>query len=181
MSPSLSAVAYLGATILFILCLGGLSNQETSRRGNAYGIVGMVIAVLATILGPHVTAGGLPYILGAMVVGATWYSPPLFAFAWQRALGKTREELGDAKGPIAHSMLMNLISAFTLGAVLRWQNVTTIADAMITSQALAVGLIVTNQLMHDRFNRATAQLSLINGAHTVVVYLAMGLVFGLLR
>ena len=71
MSPSLSAVAYLGATILFILCLGGLSNQETSRRGNAYGIVGMVIAVLATILGPHVTGGGLPYILGAMVVGAT--------------------------------------------------------------------------------------------------------------
>ena len=70
MTASLAAVAYLGATILFILCLGGLSNQETSRRGNLYGIVGMAIAVLATIFGPQVTAAGLPYILAAMVVGA---------------------------------------------------------------------------------------------------------------
>ena len=71
MTSSLSAVAYLGATILFILCLGGLSNQETSRRGNAYGMVGMAIAVLATIAGPHVGPAGLPFIIGAMVVGAT--------------------------------------------------------------------------------------------------------------
>jgi len=70
MSLSLSTVSYLGAAILFILCLGGLSNQETSRRGNLYGIVGMTIAVLATVFGPQVTASGLPYIIGAMVVGA---------------------------------------------------------------------------------------------------------------
>jgi NAD/NADP transhydrogenase alpha subunit len=49
MSSSLSTVAYLGATILFILCLGGLSNQETSRRGNLYGMIGMAIAVIATV------------------------------------------------------------------------------------------------------------------------------------
>jgi len=70
MSLSLSTVSYLGAAILFILCLGGLSNQETSRRGNLYGIVGMTIAVLATVFGPQVTSGGLPYIIGAMVLGA---------------------------------------------------------------------------------------------------------------
>src|SRR4051812_48494063 len=70
MTASLSTVAYLGATILFILCLGGLSNQETSRRGNLYGMVGMAIAVVATIFGPHVTPAGLPYVLGAMAVGA---------------------------------------------------------------------------------------------------------------
>ena len=70
MTTSLAAVAYLGATILFILCLGGLSNQETSRRGNLYGMVGMTIAVLATVFGTQVTAAGWPYIAGAMVVGA---------------------------------------------------------------------------------------------------------------
>ena len=70
LSTGLAAVAYLGATILFILCLGGLSNQETSRRGNLYGMVGMAIAVLATVFGTQVTAAGLPYILGAMLVGA---------------------------------------------------------------------------------------------------------------
>jgi NAD(P) transhydrogenase subunit beta len=69
MSTGLSAVAYIGATILFILSLGGLSNPETARRGNLYGIVGMTIAVLATVFGPRVTLAGIPWIVGAMVVG----------------------------------------------------------------------------------------------------------------
>ncbi|HZD20220.1 MAG TPA: NAD(P)(+) transhydrogenase (Re/Si-specific) subunit beta, partial [Burkholderiales bacterium] len=71
MSTTLSTVSYLGAIILFILSLGGLSNPETSRRGNLYGMVGMTIAVLATVLGPQVTAGGYPWIVGALAVGAT--------------------------------------------------------------------------------------------------------------
>ncbi len=69
MSASLATVSYLGASILFILCLGGLSNQETARRGNFYGVLGMTIAVLATVFGPRVSAAGLPWIIGAMVVG----------------------------------------------------------------------------------------------------------------
>jgi NAD(P) transhydrogenase subunit beta len=69
-SPTLSTAAYVGATILFILSLGGLSNPETSRRGNLYGIVGMAIAVLATVFGPQVTSGGYAWILAALVVGA---------------------------------------------------------------------------------------------------------------
>jgi NAD(P) transhydrogenase subunit beta len=71
MSESLTTVAYLGATILFILSLGGLSNPESSRRGNLYGMVGMAIAVLATVFGPHVTAAGISWIVGAMVVGGS--------------------------------------------------------------------------------------------------------------
>ena len=50
MNAGLVTVAYIGASILFILSLGGLSRQETAKRGNVYGIVGMAIAVLATIL-----------------------------------------------------------------------------------------------------------------------------------
>ncbi|MGH8807663.1 MAG: NAD(P)(+) transhydrogenase (Re/Si-specific) subunit beta, partial [Noviherbaspirillum sp.] len=71
MSESLTTVAYLGATILFILSLGGLSNPESARRGNLYGIIGMALAVLATVFGPHATTAGIPWIIGAMVVGAT--------------------------------------------------------------------------------------------------------------
>jgi H+-translocating NAD(P) transhydrogenase subunit beta len=69
MTSSLATMAYIGATILFILSLGGLSNPETARRGNLFGMVGMTIAVLATVLGPRVTAAGVPYIVGALVVG----------------------------------------------------------------------------------------------------------------
>ena len=46
---------YIVSAVLFILTLGGLSNQETARRGNQYGIAAMTIAVIATILGPQVT------------------------------------------------------------------------------------------------------------------------------
>ena len=69
MTASLATVSYIGATILFILSLGGLSNPETARRGNLFGMVGMTIAVLATVLGPRVTAAGIPWIVGALVVG----------------------------------------------------------------------------------------------------------------
>src|SRR5258706_7265080 len=70
LSPTLASVAYLGATILFILSLGGLASPETSRRGNLYGVIGMTIAVLATVLGPQVMKAGLPWIAGAMALGA---------------------------------------------------------------------------------------------------------------
>ncbi|HCE09303.1 MAG TPA: NAD(P) transhydrogenase subunit beta, partial [Oxalobacteraceae bacterium] len=71
MSETLATASYIGATILFILCLGGLSNAETSRRGNLYGIIGMALAVVATIFGPHVSAAGLAWIIAAMLVGGS--------------------------------------------------------------------------------------------------------------
>src|SRR5260221_7038781 len=70
MSATLLTASYLGAAILFILSLGGLSSPESPRRGNLYGMIGMTIAVLATVLGPQVTKAGYPWIIGAMAVGA---------------------------------------------------------------------------------------------------------------
>jgi len=49
MSESLVNVSYIGAAALFILALGGLKNNESARRGNLYGMIGMTIAVLVTI------------------------------------------------------------------------------------------------------------------------------------
>jgi NAD(P) transhydrogenase subunit beta len=60
-------VAYVGATILFILALGGLSSPETARRGNLYGMIGMAIALLATILGAVTTGYGI--LIGGFVIG----------------------------------------------------------------------------------------------------------------
>ncbi len=72
MSNNLLTVAYIAASALFILSLAGLSNQETSRRGNVFGIVGMVIAFVATTIGGGVTNyGGLAaVILPGAVIGA---------------------------------------------------------------------------------------------------------------
>ena len=67
MQQSLITIAYIAASALFILSLGGLSRQETARRGNWYGIIGMVIALLATAAA--MGTGGLPVLAAALVPG----------------------------------------------------------------------------------------------------------------
>ena len=62
-------VSYIIATILFILALGGLSNQETARRGNWYGIIGMAIALIATFVGD--VTQHYEYLIVALLVGGT--------------------------------------------------------------------------------------------------------------
>jgi len=68
MNPGIVTASYIGATILFILALGGLSNQESARRGNIYGIIGMVLALLATISG---VTGNVAILVGGLVVGGS--------------------------------------------------------------------------------------------------------------
>lgn len=69
MSQSLVTMSYIIATILFILSLSGLSNQETARRGNYFGMLGMAIAIFATVLSSSVTAYGILII--ALVIGGS--------------------------------------------------------------------------------------------------------------
>ncbi|RME65735.1 MAG: NAD synthetase, partial [Alphaproteobacteria bacterium] len=68
-SANLTALAYLVAGVLFILALRGLSSPETSRRGNVFGMIGMLIAVVTTALNPEVISYGA--ILVAIAIGGT--------------------------------------------------------------------------------------------------------------
>jgi len=68
MSIGLVSVAYVVASVLFILSLGGLSHQESARRGNLYGVAGIVIAVVATLA--SVGDGGITAIVIAVLLGA---------------------------------------------------------------------------------------------------------------
>ena len=67
MPSGISNIAYLGASALFILSLSGLSHPATAKRGNLFGIAGMVIAVVTTVLAG--TPDGVPIIIGAMLAG----------------------------------------------------------------------------------------------------------------
>ena len=67
MSQGLINMAYIAATILFILALGGLSKQESARRGNVLGMIGMGIALLVTIVG--LVTRNFELLMGTMVVG----------------------------------------------------------------------------------------------------------------
>jgi NAD(P) transhydrogenase subunit beta len=69
MSSGLVSVAYVVASVLFILSLGGLSHQESSRRGNLYGVAGILIALVATVA--SVSDSGLVVIVIAVLAGAS--------------------------------------------------------------------------------------------------------------
>ena len=72
MTEGLITMAYLVSGIFFVLSLGGLSKQETARRGNIYGIVGMTIAIIATFFSGEIENFQLliPLMLGGAIIGA---------------------------------------------------------------------------------------------------------------
>ena len=72
MTEGLITMAYLVSGLFFILSLGGLSKQETARKGNIYGILGMALAILATFASGEVENFKLliPLMLGGAVIGA---------------------------------------------------------------------------------------------------------------
>jgi len=69
MSENLSAIFYLISGILFILALRGLSSPETSRKGNFFGILGMIIAITVTFLSVENFSSGFIYVLIFLLVG----------------------------------------------------------------------------------------------------------------
>ena len=69
MAQGATLLAYLVAGVFFILTLRGLSSPETARRGNKFGMVGMTIAIITTLISPEVTA--YVWIVVGLVVGGT--------------------------------------------------------------------------------------------------------------
>ena len=69
MSQGIVTAAYIGAMIMFILALGGLSNQEKARRGNLYGILGMALALLATVFG--IVSNNFFILIVGLLIGGT--------------------------------------------------------------------------------------------------------------
>jgi H+-translocating NAD(P) transhydrogenase subunit beta len=68
---TISTLAYLVASVLFILALRGLSHPETSRQGNLFGMVGMAVAIVATVFRPGMDFGGVALIILGLAFGGT--------------------------------------------------------------------------------------------------------------
>ena len=70
MSDGFVTAAYIAASVLFILSLGGLSNQESAKRAVWFGIIGMAIAVITTVLGPGFNSAGFRMLFPAIIIGS---------------------------------------------------------------------------------------------------------------
>ncbi|WP_295950132.1 NAD(P)(+) transhydrogenase (Re/Si-specific) subunit beta [uncultured Bartonella sp.] len=69
MSVNFAAFLYLVSGVLFIMALRGLSHPTTSRKGNAYGMVGMAVAIITTLLLARPSFGGLVLIIIGLAIG----------------------------------------------------------------------------------------------------------------
>ena len=69
LSPDITAFAYLVAAVLFVLALRGLASPETSRQGNTFGMLGMLIAIGTTIWNPEIFRFGIEFVLIAIAIG----------------------------------------------------------------------------------------------------------------
>jgi NAD(P) transhydrogenase subunit beta len=132
MSENLLTVAYIVASAFFILSLSGLSNPETARRGNIYGIIGMSIAFLATaVLSPKVSNYGIliTVIIPGVVIGAV--------LAARVAMTSMPELVA-----ILHSFV-GLAAVFVgIGSFLQHQTFNTTAEKTIHEIEIFVGVFI---------------------------------------
>jgi NAD(P) transhydrogenase subunit beta len=132
MSENILTVAYIVASAFFILSLSGLSNPETARRGNIYGIIGMSIAFLATaLLSPKVSNYGIliTVIIPGVVIGAV--------LAARVAMTSMPELVA-----ILHSFV-GLAAVFVgIGSFLQHQTFNTTAEKTIHDIEIFVGVFI---------------------------------------
>ncbi len=119
LSANTQALAYLASAILFILSLKGLTHPATARRGNLYGIVGMTIAIGATLLGTEVQSYG--FIIVGVVAGAligTILAMRIQMTAMPQLVAALHSFVGMAAVLVAIGTFLNKAAADALNAVL---------------------------------------------------------------
>jgi len=137
MSTDLVALLYLLAAVLFILALRGLSNPETSRRGNLFGMVGMAIAIVTTLAShPPEGAGAWALVIVGVAIGGT-----LGAVIARRVPMTAMPELVAAFHSLV-GMAAVLVAAAALYAPAAFDigNVGTIAKSSLIEMSLGLGI-----------------------------------------
>ena len=118
MTIGLLTASYIISSVLFILALGGLSNQEKAKRAVWYGIIGMAIAVVATVLGKQVfLTEWLEWLIAAIIIGSIigiivakkvqMTGMPQLVAALHSFVGLAAVFIGINSGLLPHSELSN--------------------------------------------------------------------------
>jgi NAD/NADP transhydrogenase beta subunit len=98
MAQTFSTLAYLAASVLFILALRGLSHPETSRRGNLLGMIGMGIAIAATLLKPGMGIDGIVIVVAGLAIGGTIVLLMVLIQAFRKMKPVFFDKLAESRG-----------------------------------------------------------------------------------
>jgi hypothetical protein len=113
-----------------------------------------------------------------MVLGALWYSPILFADPWMRAVGRTREELGDASLGYLLSAIAALVSAYVLARIVKWAEVDDLWNGALMGVFVWAGFVATVLAVTTFFAGRPRVLWLINAGYQLVALVLMGALLG---
>jgi Protein of unknown function (DUF1761) len=113
-----------------------------------------------------------------MVLGALWYSPLLFAEPWMRAVGRTREELGDAALGYLLSAAAAFLSSYVIARIMRWADVDDVWNGALVGVLIWVGFVGTVLAVTTYFSGRPRELWLINAGYQLVAIVLMGAIHG---
>jgi hypothetical protein len=113
-----------------------------------------------------------------IVLGALWYSPLLFADRWMRAVGRTREELGDAALGYLLSAVGALVTSYALARIVRWAEVDDIWNGALVGGLVWVGFVATVLAVTTYFGGKPRALWLIDAGYQLVALVLMGAIHG---
>jgi hypothetical protein len=113
-----------------------------------------------------------------MVLGALWYSPLLFADRWMRAVGRTREELGDAALGYLLSAVAALVTSYALARVVRWAEVDDLLNGALVGLLAWLGFVATVLAVTTYFGGRPRELWLINAGYQLVALVLIGAIHG---
>jgi hypothetical protein len=116
----------------------------------------------------------------AQIIPVAWYT--IFNDAWLNSLGVT-EAQANAVDPMAYgiSFAASLVHAYVMAAIFKRMNVSSLNDGLMVGLAIGGGLIALEIIVQTMFMLKPVSLGLINGGHTVAVFVAMGAILGAWR
>jgi NAD(P) transhydrogenase subunit beta len=177
-SANTQALAYLVSAVLFILALKGLTHPSTARRGNYYGMVGMGIAIAATLLGAEVQSYGLIVagVAAGAVIGAV-VAARVRMTAMPQLVAALHSFVGMAAVLVAVGTFLNRRAAGTLDPVLMGELSVGIIIGAITFTGSVVAFAKLQGLVSGKPVKYTGQhaLNALMGVATVALAIHFGM------
>lgn len=125
-------------------------------------------------------------MVASMVVGMVWYAKGVFGASWMKMVGMTDDKAKKGAGKaIGLTVVVSLITAYVLAHVTYLSNQffgnSFMQDALTTALWVWLGFTAARQVTHDAFEQRPTKLTVMNAAHELVTFLAMGAVIGWLK
>ena len=117
--------------------------------------------------------------VAAMVIGALWYSPLLFARQWMAATGRTAEEMGGANIGYAVAAASWLIVSITIATVVDWAEADNLVDGITVGAFMWLAFVATTMAINTMFSGRSRNLYLIDVGYHLAAFVVIGAIHGL--